>query len=212
MTFSRRQLLAATAGALIARPLVVLAATQSKPVSGFAIVEIANFECGRCASVNQQFARIEAAARAKHIDLRFAPAAWKGQSLWPDRVYYAARDTFPKVTSLVRDALFQGIHVQGQPFESLAQVRAYFDQESILKKALALDAGFNWEAVAKVADGDAPLWSEVKASRLIDEAMVEETPSFIWLGDGKVYKTVTPKQANEAGALVNTVLQAIALT
>lgn len=212
MSFSRRQILTAGAAALLARPLMALAAPTSKPVSGFAIVEIANFECGRCADVNQQFARIEAAARAKKIEVRFAPAAWQGQSLWPDRVYYASRDTFPKVAGIVRDAIYKGIHVQGQPFESLAQVRAYFDQEGILKNALALDPSFNWEAVAKVADSDAPLWSEVKVARLIDEAMIEETPSFIWLGDGKVYKTVTPKQANDAGALVNAVLQAIALT
>jgi hypothetical protein len=187
-------------------------APKAPPKTGYTIVEIANFQCTRCAGVNTQYSRLRDEAGKKKIDLLFSPAAWQGQSLWPDRVYYAARDLYPRAQDVVRDAIFKGIHQQGQPFEALVQVRAYFEHEKIIEAAQKADKAFDWKQVEAKANSDDPLWAEVRVSKLIDLAFVTQTPAFLWLGDGQLYKAVNPKAVDTAGEVVNLVLQQIAAT
>jgi len=169
------------------------------------VVEIANFYCSRCYGVNGYFERLTQAAYEGKVDLLFAPVTWEGQSLWPSRAYYAMRDLYPRTESLVRDTLFHGIHAEGQIFETISQVRQYFERKGLLETASDLVPGFKWEAAAERAEGDEPLYSELRAGRLIDLANVEEVPSFLWLGDGRIADMVTPADSTEPGQIATLV-------
>lgn len=207
----RRQFLAAL-GALGLAPLA--SAQQPMPglpasPSGRVLVELANFHCPRCRQLNDHFDRIHAAAAAQQMSFRFAPLAWEGQSLWPDRVYYAVRDLYPAAEGLVRDLMFDAIQREGQRFEELPQVMAYFERRQLPQRAKALVGTFDLLAVADRAATDVVLLSEMKAGRLADLSGATEVPVFVWVQDGEVVQAVSPADAQEAAPLVQKVIQKI---
>lgn len=173
------------------------------------IIEIANFHCSRCRAVNDNFERVQKAALAKKIDLVFAPAAWEGQTPFPNRVYYSLRDLYPAAEPIVRDTLFSGIHDEGQPFETLMQVVTYFDRKGVSDKILELYPSFTWAEAIERAESNEPLYSEIKAGQLIELGGVEEVPTFLWLGDAKISHVISPRDAPEAGRIVSLVVDAI---
>jgi hypothetical protein len=170
--------------------------------SGIVVVQLANFHCPRCRNVNDHFERLHQAALDAGHDLRFAPVVWEGQSLWPDRVYYATRDLFPQAESLVRDAMFDGLQREGMLFESITQVIAYLERRQIPEKALKVNPQFSLAAVAERAGTDDTMMSEAKAGRLANMSGAEEVPVFVWVQDGQVIKTISPRDAAEPIALV----------
>lgn len=174
------------------------------------VVELANFHCNRCRAVNDHFPRLRRAAEAVGLDLRFAPVAWQGQSLWPDRVYYAIRDLFPQAEGAIRDALFDGIQREGMAFEDLPQTLAYLERRQVAQRALALAPQFNLAQVADRAATDDVLLSEMKAGRLADLSGATEVPVFLWLTDGETKRVLSPRDAKEPAALVAAVQQALA--
>lgn len=173
--------------------------------SGIVVVQLANFHCPRCRNVNDHFQRLQQAARDAGHDMRFAPVVWEGQSLWPDRTYYATRDLFPSTEGLVRDAIFDGLQREGMLFESITQVIAYLERRQIPEKAIKLDAQFNLAAIAERAGTDDTMISEAKAGRLANMSGAEEVPVFVWVQDGQVIKTLSPRDAAEPIALVQLV-------
>lgn len=206
---SRRQFLAAClAGSL---PLVSLADSLSPGLpaspSGTVLVELVNFHCPRCRTVNDYHDTLSNAARASQMTLRFAPVAWEGQSLWPDRVYYAVRDLYPRVEGLVRDALFDGIQRDGLQFEEVSQVLAYLERRQLPKQAKALDPAFDLLAIADRAVSDITMLSEMKAGRLLNLSGASEVPVFALVRGGEVIDTLSPANATEPAALVQQVLR-----
>ncbi len=173
--------------------------------SGVVVVMLANFFCPRCRAVNDQYDRLLQAARSSGTDLRFAPVSWKGQTLWPDRVYYATRDLYPAAEGLVRNAMFDGLQREGMIFESVSQVVAYLDRRQVTEDALKLDPSFNLANIAERATADETLLAEAKAGRLVSMSGAEDVPVFVWVKDGNVTKSISPKDAADPVGLAQRV-------
>lgn len=201
---------------LLSAPLGTLAQYSNSPgmrasPNGIVILELVNFGCSRCRAVNDQYSRLQQAARDHGYDLRFAPVAWEQQSLWPNRVYYAFRDLYPEAEHLARNTIFEGMHREGLRFENLEQVLSYFDRRRLHQAALEIYPSFNAVNLAERANSDDVLFSEVKAARLIEQSGSEEVPVFLWIQDAEVVHAVTPAEANgDPRALVQLVLRTIA--
>lgn len=211
----RRDFLRAGAVGLALLPAApVLAQYSTSPglpasASGIVVVELANFSCNRCRTVNDHFDRLHRAAREVGHDLRFAPVAWEGQSLWPDRTYYATRDLFPAAESLIRNAMFDGLQREGMLFENISQVLAYLERRQVPEKALKLDPNFSLAAIADRANSDDTMLSEAKAGRLVNMSGAEAVPVFVWVQDGQVINAISPREAAEPIGLVQLVYQAL---
>lgn len=173
--------------------------------SGIVVVELANFFCNRCRTVNDHFDRLQQTARAVGHDLRFAPVSWEGQSFWPDRVYYATRDLFPAAEVLIRNAMFDGIQREGMLFESISQVIAYLERRQVPEQGLKLDPKFSLVTVAERAITDDTMLAEAKAGRLVNMSGAEQVPVFVWVQDGIVTRAVSPREAPEPIGLVQLV-------
>lgn len=163
--------------------------------SGVVVVMLANFFCPRCRTVNDQYTRLFQAARDSGVDMRFAPVSWKGQTLWPDRVFYATRDLYPGTEGLIRNAMFDGLQREGMIFESVAQVVAYLERRQVTEDALKVDPNFNLANIAERASSDEAMLAEAKAGRLINMSGAEDVPVFVWLKDGEVVKSISPRDA-----------------
>lgn len=181
----------AVASALMATPMIALAAKRPRPLV-VTLIEIANFYCSRCNALNASYDRIFKAAYDAKIDCLFAPATWEDQSLWPNRVYYSIRDLYPALEPLARNIIFKGIHAEGQLFESHSQVSAYLTQNKFTEEALKVYPDYSAAAVAERADSNEPLYSEIRVSKLIELAGVSEVPTFLFLGDAKVIDLIGP--------------------
>jgi thiol-disulfide isomerase/thioredoxin len=173
--------------------------------SGVVVVMLANFFCPRCRTVNDHYDRLLQTAREGGTDMRFAPVSWKGQTLWPDRVYYAARDLYPSTESLIRNAMFDGLQREGMIFESVAQVVAYLERRQVTEAALKLDPNFNLANIAERAAADETMLAEAKAGRLVNMSGAEDVPVFVWLKDGDVIKAISPRDAADPVGLAQRV-------
>lgn len=208
---NRRQFLSALAAG-VALPVLARAAdlpsVQPNTIGGprNILLEVVNFHCPRCRAVNDYLPQIEAQAANLKLPVRVAPLAWEGQSLWPDRVYYATRDLFPGTEAVMRDAFFDGIQGEGLAFDDLPEVLSFIQTRGLLPQLVRVDPKFNLEALADYATSNAPLVSEMKAGRLVGLSMAQEVPVFIWIGDGKILHTITPADAADPGSLVKKVL------
>lgn len=190
-------------------PLLSSGSAVAAPVNNVALVELINFGCNRCHTVNEFAETIKNAARDAGIPFRVAPIAWLNQSPWPDRVYYSVRDLYPNTEGLVRDALFDGIQREGQRFEDLPQVMAYLERRQLVERALKLDSKFNLATLAERAVSDEPLVSETKAVRLAALSAAQETPVFIWLQEGEISKVMSPADFDEPVQLAQGVIAAL---
>lgn len=188
-------------------PLVGTALPGAPSGSGIVVVELANLFCDRCRQVNDHYPRLQRAAQAAGIEMRFAPVAWEGQSMWPDRVYYANRDLYPATEHLVRDALFDAIQREGLAFEDLPQVLAYFERKQLNQRGLDLDRNYSLAQVAQRAASDDVLYSEMKAGRLVELSGASEVPIFAWLKNGEVMNALSPRDAADPLALVQLVMR-----
>ncbi len=207
---NRRDLLLAGVAAALLPGRAAFAQYNTSPgltasPSGIVVVELANFGCNRCRNANDHFERLRDAARAAGHDLRFAPVAWEKQSVWPDRVYYATRDLYPAAEGLVRNAMFDGLQREGMLFESITQVIAYMERRQVPENALKLDPQFNLAAVAQRAITEDALLPEAKAARLVSMSGAEYVPVFVWVQDGQIIKTRSPRDATDIIGLVNLV-------
>lgn len=180
--------------------------------SGIVVVELANFYCNRCRTANDHFDRLLQAARGAGYDFRFAPVMWQGQSMWPDRAYYATRDLFPTTEGLVRNAMFDGLQREGMIFESISQVVAYLERRQVPEAALKLDPKFSLAAIAERAGIDETMVSEAKAGRLVNMSGAQQVPVFVWVQDGQVIKTMSSRDAADPFALVQLVYQELMKT
>lgn len=208
---NRRQLIAAGASVV---GLTAASTTfgQSAPAAAqAALIKLVNFHCPRCRQVNVHTDRIARAAANAGMSFRYAPVAWEGQSLWPDRVYYTVRDQFPGAEGLVRDMFFEGIQQEGLRFEDLPQVLSFLERRQLAKRALAAEPTFSLVQIADQAASDLSLFSEIKAARLLDMVAAEEVPVFVWVVDGDIRSILAPAAAAETPtALVQRVLGRIA--
>lgn len=208
---NRRNFLRAGAASMLMLPAVrALAQYNTSPglqasPSGIVVVELANFYCNRCRSANDHYDRLVQAARAVGHDMRFAPVSWQGQSMWPDRTYYATRDLFPAAESLIRNAMFDGLQREGMLFESISQVVAYLERRQVTENALKLDPKFSLAAIAERAGTDDTMLAEAKAGRLVNLSGAEEVPVFVWVKDGQVIKALSPRDAADPLSLVQLV-------
>lgn len=197
---NRRQFLSAGAAGLLMLPAAraFSAEYNTSPglpasPSGVVVVMLANLFCPRCRAVNDQFDRLKQAARDGGNDLRFAPVSWKGQTLWPDRAYYATRDLYPAAEGLIRNAMFDGLQREGMIFEDITQIMAYLQRRQTADDAVKLDPNFNLAAIADRAITDEVMLSEAKAGRLVGMSGAEEVPVFVWVKDGQVVKALSPR-------------------
>lgn len=167
------------------------------PTATTVVVEIGNFGCDRCRTINDHFPRLKRIAAENGVELRFAPLAWKGQSMWPDRVFYATRDLYPAAEHFVRDAMFEGIQREGMMFENLPQVLAYLERRQIPQRALQFDKGFSLVKVAERANTDDVMYSEMKAGRLVSDLGATEVPVFVWVRNGEIIKVVSTNESKD---------------
>lgn len=177
--------------------------------TGVVVLMLANFHCSRSRGVNDHFDRMKSAAEEVGLGFRFAPVAWEGQSLWPDRVYYAVRDLYPHAEGVVRDALFDGVQREGLMFEELSQVMAFFERRQLVQRIRSSLGDFNLAAIAERALDDVVMVSEMKAGRLLNLSGAVEVPVFVWVQGGDITEVITPAQASEPVPLVQLVLRAI---
>lgn len=203
-------------GAALSLGLPALAHAQYGASPGLApsptnvvLLELINFHCARCRAVNDHAERLYEAAANVGIDFRVAPVAWERQSLWPDRVYYATRDVFPKAEGLVRTALFDGIQREGMQFENLEQTIAYLERRALPQRGQALYSNFSLVPIAERAIAESVLLSEAKAGRLLDMSGAQEVPVFLWIKGGEVIHTISPQDASEPASLVRLVQQTL---
>lgn len=175
--------------------------------SGVVVVMLANFYCNRCRQANDHVERLRDAAQGAGHDLRFAPVTWEGQSVWPDRAYYAARDLFPSTEGLIRSALFDGLQREGMLFDSITQIIAYLERRQVAERALKKDPNFNLAAIAERAIQDDTMVAEAKAGRLVNLSGAEEVPVFVWVQDGQVIKTRSLRETNDVIGLVQLVFR-----
>lgn len=206
---SRRQFLTQSLAAALVAPAAFAQGVPSATEGFTVLVDLFNFRCSRCRMVNDHIGRIYKAATEAGLMIRSAPVAWEGQSLWPNRVFYAVRDLFPEAAQAVRDLLFDGIHREGQLFEELAQVLAYMERNKLDEALTRKVAGFSLVEVADKAASDEPLLSEIKAARLVQMSGATEVPVFVWLSEGQIVKTITPAQASDPISLANYVVGAL---
>lgn len=178
--------------------------------SGTVLVEIINFHCPRCRAINDYASRLKQAAIAAGLDFRVTPITWENQSLWPDRVYYAARDLFPGSEELVREFLFDGIQREGMRFEDVAQVMAYLVRRELPKQLAQSHPALSLSAIAEYAATDAPLISEMKVGRLLDMTLAQDVPVFAWVREGAVLQSLSPANSAEPLGLVRAVMDALA--
>ena len=207
---NRRGVLMAAAsltGAGLLGPQMAMAAPNSGGPT--VIVELITFLCPRSRSVNEHIQRLTLEAESVGTILRCAPVAWIGQSLWPDRFYYAMRDLYPHTEHIVREVLFDGLQRDGLKFEELTQVMAYMERRQVFKVVADKIPDFNLVTLADKAGSDDPLFAEYKATRLIDASGATEMPVFMWIVDGEIKKKISPQDAKEPMALVSLVSQAI---
>lgn len=196
-------------GAALAAVSGMLWPVTGRAAPGPVIVELVNFQCSRCREVNDHWERLDAAVRAQDGLLRFAPVAWDNQSLWPDRIYYATRDLFPAAEWVVRNALFDGMQREGQRFDELEQVLAYFERRQLVQQLSAKQVRFDLLALADYAASDTVLLAEAKAARLLSLTGASAVPVFAWVAEGEVTHVISPADASEPVALVHRVLQKI---
>ncbi|MFY2597453.1 hypothetical protein ACOTHJ_15185 [Achromobacter xylosoxidans] len=182
---------------------------QAPSPTNVVLLELINFHCSRCRTVNDHVDRIRVAAGEAGIDFRVAPVAWERQSLWPVRVYYATRDVFPEVEGLVRNAIFEGIQREGMAFENLEQTLAYLERRAIPQRGQALYRNFSLVPIAERAVTEAVLLSDAKAGRLLDMSGAQEVPVFLWIKGGDIVHMVSPQDANDPGSLVRVVVQTL---
>lgn len=209
--FIAAAVLAATASLLSAPSMAQYSNSPGMQASptGTVVLELANFHCGRCRAMNEHFDRFRAAARDNGLDFRFAPVGWQGQSMWPDRVYYATRDLYPAAEGIVRNAMFEGIQREGMQFEELTQVVAYLERRQAQEEGAKLDPNFNLASIAERAMDETTLLAEAKAYRLIQMSGADAVPAFLWIRDGEVIHSITTKVASDAGALSQAVMRAL---
>lgn len=189
--------------------VLTASATQqawARQVSSRALVQLINFHCSRCFAVNDQHARIAQAASEAGIDYRAAPIAWGDQSMWPSKMYYSLRDLYPGSEDAARDAIFEGVHKEGQRFETLDQMVAFLDRFEVFKQAQTLHEHFNRDKLLSYVASDAPLAAEIRAIRLLEQSAAEQVPVFVWVENGSMTQTISPAQAAEPGALVQRVM------
>lgn len=178
--------------------------------SGLVVLELANFGCSRCNAVNAHYPRMHRVARDLGVDLRFAPIAWVGQSIWPDRVYYAGRDLYPLAEGHFRDAFFMALHTDGMRFENVDQAQAYLARKQVTEAIKGLYPDFSLEAVIERAKTDDVMISEGKAIRLLEQSAATEMPAFLWITGGEVVHTILAEQVNgDPRALVNLVISTL---
>lgn len=193
-------------GAAALLTVAVPGMSAAQAATSKALVQLINFHCSRCFAVNDQHARIAQAAAEAAVDYRAAPIAWGEQSMWPSRMYYSLRDLYPGSEHAARDAIFEGIHKEGQRFETLDQLVVFLERFEVLKSAQALHQGFNLDTLRAHAESDAPLAAEIRAIRLLEQSAAEEVPVFVWVENGLMTQVISPAQAAEPGALVQRVM------
>ena len=193
--------------ALGAAGVTSIAAAQS--TGSIALVQLINFQCTRSRAVDGQLEKIERAAAQAGQLFRCAPVAWQGQSLWPDRFYYAIRALYPATEYLIRERIFDGIQRDGLKFEDLPQVIAYMERRRVFEAISSKIPDFRLDAVAERAGSDEPLLSEYKATLLLDKAAPIGVPVFLWLKGGNVFRMVSPADAAEPVPLVNLAMNTI---
>lgn len=216
----RRSLLSMTCAGLLTSflhiPCVNAQATSpGLPASptGVVVVELINLHCPRCRAVNDSEPLLKKSALAAGMDLRIAPIAYTNQSPWPDRVYYAARDLYPGSEDLIRDTLFDGVQTDGLEFEDLPQVLSYLQAHEVPAKLVARFPNFSLNSLADQATSDAPMFSEGKAARLVQQSGADAVPVFLWIKDGQITDAIAPKSDDEGGPqLVQEVLRKLQTT
>jgi hypothetical protein len=83
--------------------------------SNTAVVEIANFYCPHCFSVNACVPVIEKKLQRLHGQFDVVPIYMSGISPWPSRVYLGLQQA---VTVRIREALFDAVQTQGLSLQS----------------------------------------------------------------------------------------------
>jgi protein-disulfide isomerase len=187
--------------ALIAACLLILpvSAANAAPPS-FYVVEIANFGCAHCRAMDPLIPSLIAATTAAGGEFDFAPLVWDDQSEARDMVYYAVRQQGPDVAAAVRASLFKGIQDNSLPFEDVAQVEAWLQQD------VPVSVGIDYDQLARDLNTDVlTRLPEAKTARLAKAAGVSATPTFVFIKDGAVVTTLTAAPSDSAYSLAEKV-------
>jgi predicted DsbA family dithiol-disulfide isomerase len=186
--------------ALVTAFLLILPMSAANAGPSFYVVEIANFACAHCRAMDPLVPSLIAATTAAGGEFDFAPLVWDGQPEARDMVYYAARQQGPDVAAAVRTSLFKGIQDNNLPFEDVAQVDAWLQQD------VPVSVGIDYDQLARDLNTDVLTHlPEAKTARLAKAAGVSATPTFVFIKDGVVVTTLTAAPSDSAYSLAEKV-------
>lgn len=177
--------------------------TFAQDINEVTVVQLVNFMCGNSRQVNVQFDRMAMATKAANVGFRFAPVTWDSQSPWPARIYYTIRNLYPAAEPVIRNALFDGMQARGMAFETMSQVMAHLVNSQIDVEATKLEPQFNLATIAAASTSEDIEVSMLRAARLLILSEAQFVPTFVWLKDGEIIKTLAGEAAPNPPALVS---------
>lgn len=165
----------------LAGPLLLLfslaPAASARPVY---LVELANFACPHCAHMEARDLPIQKSVAATGGLFDFAPVRANQQTDASQLVYFAARKQGQGVAETTRALLFEAMHQDGEPIQSVTQ-GVVFLQQDWPKKGPAV----NFQELASDAHTQAVLLSAQKAQMLGMEEGVSRLPAFVFVQHGQ---------------------------
>lgn len=176
----RRSFIKVVLASALAVPVPQVLAVPASIARPIHLVEIANFGCPYCRSMESMNLDIALTVSKYGGRFIFSPLTW-GENVSPvkDLIYYAARNQGDSVETSVRHALFKATQDLQLPMENASQVLVYLRQEL---PTLAVD----WDRLEKDVYASATQDTMLRAARLAVEAGVNHVPAYLYIQSGKI--------------------------
>lgn len=157
----------------------VLGLTSAASANPVYLVELANFACPHCAHMEALDPAIAKAVKRTGGIFDFAPVPAKSQTIAPEEIYFAARMQGPAVAQETRELLFEAMHDDGEPIQSITQGLVFLQQDWPQKGPVV-----NYQAIATEAESKPVLRAVDKAQMLGLQEGVSRLPAFVFVRHG----------------------------
>lgn len=144
------------------------------------LVELANFACPHCAHMEALDPRVAGAVKATGGVFDFAPVRSEKQNIDPELLYYASRNQGPAVAHVTRVLLFEAMHTDGEPIQSVTQ-GVVFLQQDWPKQGPAVD----FQKMTADSESPAVVRAAERAQVLGLQEGVSRLPAFIFIQQGR---------------------------
>lgn len=159
--------------------LVLLAGTPFAQAQPVYLVELANFACPHCAHMEALDPAITKAVAQTGGIFDFAPVPAEGQTTAPEKIYFAARLQGPAVAKETRNLLFEAMHQDGEPVQSVTQGIVFLQQDWP-----AHGPHIDYQTLTVQAESPPVLRSVEKAQMLGLQEGISRLPAFIFIQKG----------------------------